>query len=158
MGNMVENFSKEHFFEISDNYDQFFFGRGKILLFGEYFILDGACGLVLPTKMGQSMGVRYSSSFDPKLTWCSYDVNGQLWFKANFEFWHFDCLESQGTVEQVEYLQKILRAARSQNRHFLREAGDILVETHLGFPFEWGLGSSSTLIHNVAQFAYVSPL
>ena len=31
------------------------------------------------------------------------------------------------------------------------------VETKLGFPKEWGLGSSSSLIYNLSQWAYVSP-
>ncbi len=137
-------------------YDQYFFGHGKVLLSGEYFILDGADGLALPTTVGQSMGVCYSSSFDPKLTWRSYDARGNLWFESSFEFWRFDCLEENPCAEVLQ-LQKILRAARSQNKHFLRDGGDILVETHLGFPLEWGLGSSSTLIYNIAQWAYISP-
>ena len=31
------------------------------------------------------------------------------------------------------------------------------METRLGFPREWGLGSSSTLLYNIAQWAYTSP-
>ncbi len=31
------------------------------------------------------------------------------------------------------------------------------MNTHLDFPRDWGLGSSSTLINNVAQWAQVDP-
>ena len=31
------------------------------------------------------------------------------------------------------------------------------MNTHLEFPRDWGLGSSSTLINNVAQWAQVDP-
>ncbi|MCO4793009.1 MAG: hypothetical protein KC493_04815 [Bacteriovoracaceae bacterium] len=135
---------------------QHYFGHGKLLLSGEYFVLDGAKALALPTKVGQSMTVKYSQSFEPILYWKSYDVNGKLWLEAKFEFWHFDCLDSN-PKQEVLLLQKILRQARKQNNHFLREGVDVLVETSLGFPLEWGLGSSSTLIYNIAQWAYISP-
>ena len=135
---------------------QHYFGHGKLLLSGEYFVLDGAKALALPTKVGQSMTVKYSQSFDPILYWKSYDVNGKLWLEAKFEFWHFDCLD-ENPKQEVLLLQKILRQARKQNSHFLRDEVDVLVETFLGFPLEWGLGSSSTLIYNIAQWAYISP-
>ena len=141
----------------TSRYDRFFFGHGKILLSGEYFLLDGACGLAFPTRLGQSMGVSYAQRFDPKLTWRAFDANGELWFEASFELWHFQHL-GEGMSKEARQLQKILRAAREQNKHFLRQdEGDVIVETHLDFPLEWGLGSSSTLICNVAQWAYVSP-
>jgi mevalonate kinase len=44
-----------------------------------------------------------------------------------------------------------------QNPHFLRDDVDVFVETKIEFPLEWGLGSSSSFIYNVAQWAYVSP-
>lgn len=135
--------------------DQYFFGHGKLLLTGEYFVLDGAQALALPTKVGQSLSVKYSPSFSPKLTWKSFDLNGDLWFEATYEFWHFKPLSDNPSPE-VLFLQKVLQAARSENSHFLRDDVDVFVETRLGFPLSWGLGSSSSLIYNVAQWAYVS--
>lgn len=135
--------------------DQYFFGHGKLLLSGEYFVLDGAQALALPTKVGQSLSVKYSPSFSPKLTWKSFDLNGDLWFEATYEFWHFNCLDADVTPDRL-FLQKVLKAARAQNTHFLRDDVDVYVETRLGFPLSWGLGSSSSLIYNVAQWAYVS--
>jgi mevalonate kinase len=136
--------------------DHFYFGQGKLLLTGEYFVLDGAKSIALPTRVGQSMSVHYSPSFNPVMVWKSFDVEGHLWLEAKFEFWHFNCLD-ENPSEEVIFLQKILRQARKQNSHFLRDGMDVTVETHLGFPLEWGLGSSSTLIYNIAQWAYVSP-
>ena len=141
---------------VGEKYDQYFYGHGKLLLSGEYFILDGACGLALPTVVGQSMGVKYEKSFEPLLTWKSYDSKGELWFECQFEFWHFKPLGENPPKEALE-IQKLLTQARKQNKHFLREEGNVLVETRLGFPIEWGLGSSSTLIYNIAQWAYISP-
>lgn len=136
--------------------DQYYFGHGKLLLTGEYFVLDGALALALPTKVGQSLSVKYAPSFSPTLSWKSYDVNGNIWFDHQFEFWHFKCLD-ENPSEEALFLQKILQQVRKQNPHFLRDNVDVKVETRLGFPLTWGLGSSSSLIYNIAQWAYVSP-
>jgi mevalonate kinase len=138
----------------------YFFGHGKLLLTGEYFVLNGAKALALPTVVGQSLEVRHTPSFSPRIIWQSFDVLGNLWFEAEFEFWHFDYIRgSAGETpnQEVLFLQDLLRQARKQNPHFLREDAQITVETRLGFPLHWGLGSSSTLIYNVAQLAYISP-
>ena len=136
--------------------NQYFFGHGKILLSGEYFVLDGALALALPTKVGQSLSVKYTPSFSPSLSWKSFDVHGNCWFESKFEFWHFNCLDEHPSEEAL-FLQKILQQVRKQNSHFLRDDVDVKVETRLGFPLAWGLGSSSSLIYNIAQWAYVSP-
>ncbi|MDO9182136.1 MAG: GYDIA family GHMP kinase [Bacteriovorax sp.] len=136
--------------------NQYFFGHGKLLLTGEYFVLDGALALALPTKVGQSLSVKYTPSFSPTLSWKSFDVKGNCWFDSKFEFWHFKCLD-ENPSEEALFLQKILQQVRKQNSHFLRDGVDVKVETHLGFPLAWGLGSSSSLIYNIAQWAYISP-
>lgn len=140
----------------TDKLDQYYHGHGKLLLSGEYFVLDGAEALALPTTVGQSLTVRYSPSFNPVLSWKSFDPKGQLWFEAKFEFWRFNLIGSEDT-EETKVLQGLLREARKQNPHFLRDEVDVIVETRLGFPLDWGLGSSSTLVFNIAQWAYVSP-
>lgn len=136
--------------------DQYYFGHGKLLLTGEYFVLDGALSLALPTKVGQSLSVKYYPSFTPTLSWKSYDVNGNCWFDSQFEFWHFKCLD-ENPSEEALFLQKILQQVRKENTHFLRDDVGVKVETRLGFPLTWGLGSSSSLIYNIAQWAYISP-
>lgn len=148
--------STSNYTQPGTNLDNYYYGRGKLLITGEYFVLDGAKALALPTNMGQSMSVRYSPSFTPRLHWKSFDYNGNLWFESTFEFWRFNCIEETPN-ETAVFLQKILRQARKQNVHFLRDEVDVFVETRLGFPLEWGLGSSSTLIYNISQWAYVSP-
>lgn len=136
--------------------DQYFFGHGKLLMTGEYFVLDGALALAIPTKFGQSLSVKYSPSFSPVLSWKAYDVSGNLWFESKFEFWHFKCVD-ENPSEEALFLEKLLQQVRKQNPHFLRDNVDVKVETRLGFPLSWGLGSSSSLVYNIAQWAYISP-
>jgi len=133
-----------------------FYGNGKLLLTGEYFVLDGALALALPTKFGQNLTVSQRPSFNPTLTWKSYDEKGNLWFESQHEFWHFRCLSESPSPRSVQ-LQNLLLQVRKENSHFLRENIDVEVITEMNFPLNWGLGSSSTHIFNVAQWAYVNP-
>jgi mevalonate kinase len=133
-----------------------FYAHGKLLLSGEYAVLEGATALAVPTTVGQLLQVQYRPSFDPYLVWKSYDRNKQLWLEATFEFWHFDLVNTRVT-EEILFLQKVLRYIRQLNAHFLRDGVHIDVETHLEFSRQWGLGASSTFLHICAQWACVSP-
>lgn len=136
--------------------EQYFYGHGKLLLSGEYFVLEGAEALALPTTVGQSMKVKYRHSYQPTLNWKSIDHSGNTWFEGNYEFWHFNPIKSSGSITE-KFVGNTLKAVRLQNPHFLRDDMDVFVETKIEFPLEWGLGSSSSFIYNVAQWAYVSP-
>ena len=50
----------------------------------------------------------------------------------------------------------ILKEDRKLNQHFLMDEYSLAVETQLEFPNEWGLGSSSTLIYCISQWAGVN--
>ncbi len=136
--------------------DQVFYGHGKLLLSGEYFALDGARALGVPCRLGQSLSVKYNRSFAPCLTWRSVRQDGSTWFQARFEFWRFNILDKEPAPEAA-FVQKLLRQARKQNPHFLREEMDVEATARLDFPLNWGLGSSSTLVHLIAQWAYTGP-
>jgi mevalonate kinase len=137
-------------------HDQYFYGHGKLLLSGEYFVLEGSEALALPTSVGQSMKVKYRQSYRPTLNWKSVDHAGKVWFESHFEFWHFNPIKSTDQVTE-NFISNALKAVRLQNPHFLRDDMDVFVESKIEFPLEWGLGSSSSFIYNVAQWAYVSP-
>ena len=83
------------------------------------------------------MSIKYSASFDPILHWKSFDVNNRLWLEARFEFWQFNCLDPNPKPE-IYYLQSLLREARNQNSHFLRDDLDIQVEDDIGVPARVG--------------------
>jgi len=152
INDMETEFSKRN----SAKKSQKFYGNGKLLLTGEYFVLDGALSLALPTKFGQNLTVSYRPSFNPTLIWKSYNEKGELWFESEYEFWHFRCLKENPCPRAI-LLQNLLLQARKENNHFLRENVDVEVTTQVDFSLDWGLGSSSTHIFNIAQWAYVSP-
>ena len=144
---------------VQERHGQSFYAHGKLLLSSEYLVMDGALALALPTRLGQYLKVQYQKSYTPLLYWKGIDVHGRNWFETTFELWKFDLIrQSHPPTSKELLLQKLLRAARRENRHFLRdEETAIQVTTRLEFPLEWGLGSSSTLIYNMARWAQISP-
>jgi mevalonate kinase len=127
-----------------------FYSNGKLLITGEYAVLDGALALALPTKFGQSLEV---SPLDaPCIIWESFSVENTLWFQAELQL---DQLDQAHQDKRVTTLQKILREAQRLNPHFLSGGKGAFVQTFLTFPNNWGLGTSSTLINNIAQWAAV---
>lgn len=136
---------------------QSYFARGKLLLFGEYFVLFGSKALAVPTKFGQHLKVESKRSYDPKLIWQSFDVENNKWFDIEMDLWHFNSQSDAVNPDTHKTLQNLLEQVRRENPHFLREKEQVKVKTKLEFPIEWGLGSSSSLIFNVAQWANVNP-
>ncbi len=59
---------------------QTFFSHGKLLITGEYVVLDSALSLAVPTKLGQKMEVLFEENLaDNTLTWYSIDSEGETW-------------------------------------------------------------------------------
>ncbi|HET8736772.1 MAG TPA: GYDIA family GHMP kinase [Pricia sp.] len=137
-----------------------FYSNGKLLLTGEYAVLDGALSLAVPTRYGQSLSVK--SAETSQLIWKSLDENGQIWFETVFDLKSFSVAVGFNDVERnaeneatETTLLALLRGAQKLNPAFLKDARGYHVETRLTFPRNWGLGSSSTLINNIAQWAEI---
>jgi mevalonate kinase len=137
----------------TDANTQTFYGHGKLLITAEYFVLDGAQALAVPTKLGQSLRVKELSSSDSALYWVALNSKKQVWLNLAFDTGDFSCINAK--TPEAERLSKMLTEARKLNPSFLRDNKDRAVETQLQFPNEWGLGSSSTLIHCIATWAKV---
>lgn len=131
-----------------------FYSNGKLLLSGEYLILDGATGLALPTLFGQELNVKKTDQKNT-LHWVSLDEKGDAWFEGQYSLPELTLLSFNGDINVAETLRKILLQAKRTNTAFLNDAHGIHVTTTLSFPRNWGLGTSSTLINNIAQWAKV---
>jgi mevalonate kinase len=137
-----------------------FYSNGKLLLTGEYLVLEGATALAVPTKFGQDLIVEKIK--ENQLIWGSFTNTGDCWFEAVFELPKLRLVnasfnsEKEGSAEFIaETLQDILVETRKLNPEFLQSEQGFLVKTNLTFPRDWGLGTSSTLINNIAQWAKV---
>lgn len=135
-----------------------FHSNGKLLLTGEYVVLDGATALAIPTKYGQSLEVDSFQLADIAsqknvIHWKSLDEKEVVWFEDTFSGENFKSLNTENPISKT--LSKILQEAKMLNPDFLSEEESISIITKLDFPRNWGLGTSSTLINNIAQWAGV---
>ena len=128
---------------------QTFYSNGKLLLTGEYVVLDGAIAFSLPTKFGQNLVVETTDT--GFLKWKSYDSNDEIWLEEKISF--EEILSNSKTGESKrDTLISILYCAHRMNSEILQDSKGFAIETKLTFPRNWGLGSSSTLINNIAQW------
>ncbi len=138
------------------------YSNGKLLLTGEYLVLDGAQALAVPTKFGQDLIIEAID--EPELIWGSFTNTGECWFEASFDLPKLRLTsatfnsDKEGSSEFIaETLQTILQEAKKLNSEFLNNSKGYIVKTNLSFPRNWGLGSSSTLINNIASWAKINP-
>ena len=128
-----------------------FYSNGKLLITGEYLVLDGAKAFALPTKFGQNLIVEKGNHQEIK--WTSFDSDGSIWLDEIFSF--LDITQkniSVGATLQRNTLIEILHEGYLLNPDFLSHSEGYSITTQLTFPRNWGLGTSSTLINNIAQW------
>jgi len=130
-----------------------FYSNGKLLLTGEYLVLDGAKALAIPTIYGQSLKVK--SLQNRYLFWRSKDKDNKIWFEAVFVLKHGNLFLLTESNPIARTLHNILWEAKKLNPEFLTQHKSYQITTKLNFDQSWGLGSSSTLINNIAQWAAV---
>lgn len=130
-----------------------FYSNGKLLITGEYFVLNGALSLALPTVYGQYLEINTNNS--NVINWTSYNNNREVWFKCQIDK---DSLKviSSSSKKISEIIKELISFIREKQINFLKSNGST-INTELTFNKDWGLGSSSTLINNFAKFSGIDP-
>jgi mevalonate kinase len=130
-----------------------FYSNGKLLITGEYLVLDGAKAFALPTKLGQNLIIEKGSN--KEIIWKSYDADGSIWFEDSISF---SDISNKINIENESIkttLTAILHEGYLLNPNFIDLSEGYTIATELGFPKSWGLGTSSTLINNIAQWLQI---
>lgn len=131
--------------------------HGKLLLTGEYFVLDGAWALALPVRYGQLLRMGESHAPAPaSLLWESRDNDGACWFSAEYALPSLQVLGSSDEATAAT-LGSMLVACRRQRPDFLQFSSGLKVLTQTDFPRAWGLGTSSTLIAALGRWSGADP-
>ena len=130
-----------------------FFSNGKLLITGEYVILDGALSLAVPSLLGQSLEVTNNES--KHIKWLSKNSDGRVWFNCTIRIDNLK-VEKTSSNEISNKLSEIIKVIREEYPNFLNKSGSDIT-SQLTFNKEWGLGSSSTLISNLSQLAKIDP-
>jgi mevalonate kinase len=126
--------------------------NGKLLISGEYLVLNGAKALAFPINFGQEIIVKATST--SILNWKSTE-NNKVWFTASFELNDLKILKTTDMQIALE-LKKILQSAILLNPDFICSANGYDVSINADYPLKWGLGSSSTLIYLIAVWAKIN--
>lgn len=125
---------------------QTFYGHGKLLLTGEYAVLDGAKALSIPTRFGQSLEVTSIADNQKHISWESFTVDNEKWLSYDSN----DSLQA----DENEMLEKILNVIKELNPDAFG-TDSFQFKTQLEFNRKWGLGSSSTLLYCLAKWANI---
>lgn len=135
-----------------------FKANGKLLLTAEYFILNGATALVLPVRFGQSLDVinKDSHAKENIIDWKAF-YGRNLWFEAKIKTPELTILETSD-LNIAQQLSGILNGIAQLHPKLFEKKNSLLFKTILDFNPAWGLGSSSTLIANLAKWAKVDAL
>ncbi|MFE3871530.1 GYDIA family GHMP kinase [Flavobacterium sp. ZS1P70] len=132
---------------------QTFYSNGKLLITGEYLVLDGAKAFALPTKLGQNLIIEKGTN--QEIQWKSYDADKSIWFEDTISFSDISKVRNSENESVKSTLIAILHEAFVLNPDFINLSKGYTITTELGFPKSWGLGTSSTLINNIAQWLQI---
>ena len=126
------------------------------MLAGEYLALYGLETFAFPVKFGQKLTVWQSESDGNELKWSSINYLRETWFTTEIDT--DSVLEKTTDNATVSgRICELIQAAKDLNPNFMLK-GRYRVEMELEFDQAFGLGSSSTLVSLVAQWAKVDAL
>ncbi|MBN3035573.1 MAG: hypothetical protein JW861_08295 [Bacteroidales bacterium] len=130
-----------------------FYSHGKLLISGEYLVTQGATALAIPVRFGQTLDVRATPGGAP-IRWETC-IRGEKWFEASFDpsslkpVYH----TSEASARFIAALLRHVRAAQPG----LFSGKSYELAANLEFDPRWGLGSSSSLISNLASWSGLDP-
>ena len=117
-------------------------------------MLDGTPAIALPTKYGQSIEISSFTSDQKKVICTSLDKNNVAWFEGEFDLESMRVVSS--TNEEIaDRFLSLLQFIHAANSALFEQAGGIQISNKIDFDRQWGLGTSSTLIHNLAAWSGV---
>lgn len=131
------------------------FSPGKLMLTSEYVALDGALVLSVPTRFGQDFFYDEFQDAQSEVLWEAFHQD-KLWLKAKINYKKWSITETN-LPESAEFIVKVLQFVQQMSATKFKGDASYHLKTNLQFPPDFGLGSSSTLMNNLAQWAEIDP-
>ena len=125
--------------------------NGKLLITGEYVVLDGASSLAVPCEFGQSLS--YIPDNSNIIKWISFNNDKEKWFSTSLKADNFSIVDTS-SEKSSNWLINVLEKSFQISK---RRIPGCTIKTYVDFPLEWGLGSSSTIINNIARLFNINP-
>lgn len=130
------------------------FSPGKLMLTSEYFAIDGALVLAVPTKLGQEFFFDEKNDQKSLIFWKAYHQN-KLWLEAVIDYKEWQILDTNIPIS-AEFIVKTLKNVQQLSNSKLAGTDSYYLKTNLQFPSDFGLGSSSTLMNNLSEWAGIN--
>ncbi|NIF05459.1 30S ribosomal protein S6 [Chryseobacterium sp. Tr-659] len=131
------------------------FSPGKLMLTSEYFAIDGALVLAVPTRLGQEFFFEEKNDEKSLIIWEAYHQN-KLWLTAVIDYTNWQILETN-IPSSAEFITRTLKNVQQLSSIKFKHNLTYHLRTNLQFPADYGLGSSSTLMTNLAEWAQIDP-
>ncbi len=129
------------------------FSPGKLLITAEYAVLDGALALAVPTLQGQELFFDEISGGQDRIFWEAFHQE-KFWLKVEIDFKNWEII-STNIPNAAAFVLKVFKNIQSLSPERFRHGCSYHFKTNLHFPPDFGLGSSSTLMANLALWAGV---
>lgn len=129
------------------------FSPGKLLLTSEYVVLDGALALAVPTNWGQEFFFEHNDDHKALIFWEAKHQQ-QDWLKITIDYKNWEVLETN-IPESASFILKTLQNVEKLGSSVFNQDFSYHISTNLEFPADYGLGSSSTLMNNLAEWSNV---
>ena len=130
-----------------------FRGSGKLLISGEYVILEGATGLAIPVRYGQNLDVWMSEDAE-ELLWQSEDMYEMLWFEARINKSNLSVISTNNSTIAGS-LTSVMKFIKDLNPAWWKQVQRLKFK--IDFPKQWGLGTSSTMIYTLSEASGLDP-
>lgn len=131
------------------------FSPGKLMLTSEYFAIDGALVLAVPTKLGQEFFFEERTDEKSLIFWEAYHQN-TLWLTAVIDYKEWQIVETN-IPSSAEFIVKTLKNVQQLSQSKFKNNFSYHLKTNLQFPADYGFGSSSTLMNNLSEWADIDP-
>lgn len=125
------------------------------MLTSEYFAIDGALVLAVPTRLGQEFFFEEREDKKSLILWEAYHQD-KLWLTAVIDYNNWQIVETN-IPSSTEFILKTLYNVQQLSTTRFKSDLSYHLKTNLQFPADYGLGSSSTLMNNLGEWADINP-
>ncbi|MCT3661094.1 30S ribosomal protein S6 [Elizabethkingia anophelis] len=115
--------------------------------------MDGAKALAIPTKPGQDLSAEKIDDHRSLIYWETYR-EGKLWLKTCIDYKNLFVTETN-IANASAFILKIFSTLKDMGSESLEADYSYILKSNVQFPENFGLGSSSTLMNNIANWGNV---
>lgn len=123
------------------------------MLTSEYFAIDGALVLAVPTQLGQEFFYKEIQDEKSVIIWEAFHQE-KPWLHLKIDYSEWEILETN-LPESAGFILQTLRNIQDLSSTRFQNTISYHIKTNLQFPSDFGLGSSSTLMTNLAEWAEI---